>query len=119
VKFAVQHNLKVSIKSTGHDFLGRSTAKGSLLLWTHYFRNVSFTESFKVGGKDLGSAVTVGSGVRLNELYSQCREAGKFVVSGNAATVATAGGYIQGGGHSAFSPAYGLAADNALRKLLL
>jgi hypothetical protein len=32
------------------------------------------------------------------------------------ATVSLAGGYIQGAGHSAFSPIYGLAADNVLRK---
>ena len=62
--------------------------------------------------------MTIGSGVRLNELYSASREAGKFVVSGNAATVAAAGGYIQGAGHSAFSPAFGLAADNVLRECL-
>ena len=34
---------------------------------------------------------------------------------GTAATVSPAGGYIQGAGHSAFSPLYGLAADNVLR----
>lgn len=38
-----------------------------------------------------------------------------MVVSGTAATVSPAGGYIQGAGHSAFSPIYGLAADNVLR----
>ena len=36
-------------------------------------------------------------------------------VGGTAATVSPAGGYIQGAGHSAFSPLYGLAADNVLR----
>ena len=36
-------------------------------------------------------------------------------VGGTAATVSPAGGYIQGAGHSAFSPIYGLAADNVLR----
>jgi hypothetical protein len=37
-------------------------------------------------------------------------------VGGTAATVSPAGGYIQGAGHSAFSPIYGLAADNVLRR---
>ena len=36
-------------------------------------------------------------------------------VGGTAATVSPAGGYIQGAGHSALSPLYGLAADNVLR----
>jgi hypothetical protein len=39
-------------------------------------------------------------------------------VGGTAATVSPAGGYIQGAGHSAFSPLYGLAADNVLRTWL-
>ena len=37
-----------------------------------------------------------------------------LVVGGNALTVGAAGGYLQGGGHSAMSPLYGLAVDNTL-----
>ena len=50
----------------------------------------------------------------LNILYNVTRDAGKFFVGGVAPTVAAAGGYIQGGGHSSMSPAFGLASDNAL-----
>lgn len=114
VRFASKHNLKLSVKASGHDYLGRSTAKGSLLIWTHHLKNVSFTDHFVVGGKDFGSAVTVGSGVALNELYSHTKAAGKMLVTGVAATVTAAGGYIQGAGHSAFSPMFGLASDNVL-----
>lgn len=39
-------------------------------------------------------------------------------IGGTAATVSPAGGYVQGAGHSAFSPLYGLAADNVLRTCL-
>jgi FAD/FMN-containing dehydrogenase len=106
--------VKLSVKASGHDFLGRSTAKNSLLIWTHYLKNISFTDHFLVGGKDIGSAVTAGSGVAVNELYVHSKAAGKMVVTGAAATVTAAGGYIQGGGHSAFSPLLGLAADNVL-----
>jgi hypothetical protein len=35
-------------------------------------------------------------------------------VGGTAATVAAAGGFIQGGGHSALSPKFGMATDNLL-----
>lgn len=112
VLFARTHNLKVVVKSTGHDFLGRSTAKNSFLLWTRNLRNITFHESFKVGGRDMGSAVTVGSGVPLTMLYRAARANGKTFVGGTAATVAPAGGYVQGAGHSALSPKYGLAVDN-------
>ena len=96
--------------------LGRSTAKNSLLLWTAYFKNISFTEQFYVDGSDHGPTVTVGSGVGLNTVYAAAKARGKMYVGGTAATVSLAGGYIQGAGHSAFSPIYGLAADNVLRK---
>ncbi|TDL18688.1 FAD-binding domain-containing protein [Rickenella mellea] len=114
VKFAAKHNLRVAIKASGHDYLGRSTAKNSLLLWTRNLRNISFTGHFVRGGKDYGSAVTVGSGAPLNAIYTATKAVGKMFVGGTAATVVAAGGYVQGAGHSAFSPLLGLAADNAL-----
>ena len=64
----------------------------------------------------MGSAVTVGSGVPLNTLYTASKSVGKIVVGGTAANVVAAGGYVQGGGHSAYSPIFGLAADNVLGK---
>ncbi|KZV76446.1 FAD-binding domain-containing protein [Peniophora sp. CONT] len=115
VVFASQHDLRVAVKSSGHDYLGRSTARNSLLLWTQYFQEVEFTESFTVGGQDKGSAVTVGSGVGLHTIYAGAKAANKMVVGGTAATVSAGGGYTQGAGHSAFGPIYGLAADNTLQ----
>jgi FAD/FMN-containing dehydrogenase len=105
----------VVIKSSGHDYLGRSTAKNSLLLWTAYFKEISFTEHFLVGGEDQGPAVTLGSGVGLKTAYTAAKAQNKMFISASAATISAAGGYIQGAGHSAFSPLYGLAADNVLR----
>jgi hypothetical protein len=105
----------VVIKSSGHDYLGRSTARNSLLLWTAYFQDIAFTDHFLVDGVNQGSAVTVGAGVGLNSLYAASKAQNKMFVGGTAATVSPAGGYIQGAGHSAFSPIYGLAADNVLR----
>ncbi|KZV68486.1 FAD-binding domain-containing protein [Peniophora sp. CONT] len=115
VSFASQHDLRVSVKSSGHDYLGRSTARNSLLLWTQYFQDIEFTESFTVGDEDKGSAVTVGSGVGLHTLYLAAKAVNKMVVGGAAATVSAGGGYTQGAGHSAFGPIYGLAADNTLQ----
>lgn len=62
----------------------------------------------------MGSAMTAGSGMPLNLLYEEAKRQGKYYVGGITATVALAGGYIQGAGHSALSPTFGLAADNAL-----
>jgi FAD/FMN-containing dehydrogenase len=117
VKFASAYNLRLAVKASGHDYLGRSTAPNSLLIRTSHFQNIAFTDAFYVGTQNLGSAVTVGSGVHLQDLYAQAKNQGKVVVGGSAATVVAAGGYLQGGGHSALAPLFGLAADNVLGKV--
>ena len=67
-----------------------------------------------MGEQNLGSAITVGSGIPLGVMYQLAKSQGKIFVGGEAATVVAAGGYVQGAGHSALSPTYGLAADNCL-----
>lgn len=75
---------------------------------------MSFSDAFIVNGTDMGSVMTAGSGMPLNLLYEEAKGAGKFYVGGSTATVVLAGGYVQGAGHSAFSPVFGLGADNVL-----
>ncbi|KAJ7020167.1 FAD-binding domain-containing protein [Mycena alexandri] len=114
VKFASRHNLRVAIKSSGHDSSGRSTAPQSLLIHTNKLSSISFTDEFFVGTHNMGAAVTVGSGVHMNDLYQQGKANGRITVGATAATVCAAGGYVQGAGHSALAPAFGLGADNVL-----
>ena len=114
MNFARIHNLRLAVKASGHDFLGRSTARNSLLISTHKFQNSSFTDDFVVGGESLGSAATFGSGVSLRAMYELTRAHDKITVGGTASTVVLSGGYVQGGGHSALSPTFGLLADNCL-----
>ncbi|KAJ7724334.1 FAD-binding domain-containing protein [Mycena maculata] len=114
VKFASTHNLRLVVKSSGHDYLGRSTAPGSLLIRTTHLQNISFTDAFFVGSQNMGSAVTLGSGVPAQSVYQQAKLNGKITVSPVAATVCNAGGWVQGAGHSALSPKFGLGADNVL-----
>ncbi|KAJ6506705.1 FAD-binding domain-containing protein [Mycena sanguinolenta] len=114
VKFSSTHNLRLVIKSSGHDYLGRSTAPSSLLIHTHNLQNISFIDMFLVGGTDMGPAVTLGSGAYTNALYAQGKKEGRIAVGASAATVCAAGGWVQGAGHSALAPTLGLGADNAL-----
>jgi FAD/FMN-containing dehydrogenase len=78
------------------------------MISTNKFRNITIHDDYE--------AVTVGSGVAVNDIYSALKEHGRIIVGPNAATVHVAGGYVQGGGHSALSPTFGLAADNTLGK---
>ncbi|TFK39259.1 hypothetical protein BDQ12DRAFT_665589 [Crucibulum laeve] len=102
VKFTQSFNLRLAIKASGHDYLGRSTAKNSLLISTHKLQNISFTYNSVVGGQNFGPAVTLGSATRAQ---------GNFVVDETAAAVVAAGGYVQGGGHSSMPPLLGWVAD--------
>lgn len=118
VRFAGENNIRLVVKNTGHDFLGRSAAPDSLQILTHNMNNVDLTDNFVPRGKQdgvgVGSAVTIGAGVYLDQLYQKIRSKGKMAVAGFSHTVGAAGGYIQGGGHSPLGTLKGMASDNAL-----
>jgi hypothetical protein len=120
VKFGAQHNLKLTIKNTGHDFLGRSSAPHSLQIFTHQLRNISVHDSFvpfvpsHIRAPKGVKAVTLGAGVQLRETYEYLSTQGLMVVGGSSNTVGEAGGYIQGGGHSIMGWLHGMASDNPL-----
>lgn len=118
VRFARKHNLRVAIKNSGHDFLGRSSAPHSLQILTFWLKSITFTDDFHRDGdrkaEGLGPAVTIGAGVNLKQLYSATKEKGVTVAAGSSHTVGAAGGYIQGGGHGILGHWKGMASDNAL-----
>ncbi|KAF2833069.1 FAD/FMN-containing isoamyl alcohol oxidase-like protein MreA [Ophiobolus disseminans] len=116
IDFARERNLRLIIRNTGHDFMGRSTGFGSLIINTHSFKDVKFTQKYTGPGKWTGSAATVGAGVQGRELYRQAfaQSPKVVIVGGECPTVGWAGGYIQGGGHGPLSGIYGMGADNVL-----
>ncbi|KAF7719017.1 FAD binding, berberine domain-containing protein [Penicillium ucsense] len=116
VRFAGNHNLRLVIKNSGHDFLGRSAAPESLQILTHSMTDIEMLDNFipKGGKKSEGTAMRIGAGVQLPEMYVAAAKQGRAIVAGAAHTVGAAGGYIQGGGHSPFGQWKGLASDNAL-----
>ena len=66
VKFAHRHNLRLVVKNTGHDFLGRSSGRGALALWTHHLKDktvVDYRSSLYTG-----PALQLGAGVQVREL---------------------------------------------------
>ncbi|KAI0197877.1 FAD-binding domain-containing protein [Astrocystis sublimbata] len=92
LRFAQKHNVRLVIKNTGQDFLGKSSGKGALELW---MANVKSSYS--------GPAFKLGAGLHNVRL-----------VGGSSPTVGVAGGFTSGGGHSPLSGHYGLAADSVL-----
>lgn len=123
LKFATKHNIPVVIKNTGHDYLGRSTRRNSLLIWTHFLRDISFENQY--GGwepagckgdtyKENELLVRAEAGVMVFELTKAVSKQGRTVVVGLSGTIGVGGGYIQGGGHSPLGVWKGLASDHAV-----
>lgn len=112
VKFAKERNVRFVIRNTGHDYLGRSTGAGALSVWTHYLKSTKVIdwEDDHYEGK----ALQVGAGVQGFEALAAAHAKDLVVVTGECPSVGLAGGYTQGGGHSALSTNFGLAADNTL-----
>jgi hypothetical protein len=112
VEFAQANNIRLVIKNTGHDLLGKSTGKGALSIWTHHLKSISFLNF--TSDQYTGPAVRMGAGVQAWEAYEAAQAKKLSVVGGACPTVGIAGGYAQGGGHSILSSIHGLGADNVL-----
>ncbi|KAG0085083.1 hypothetical protein BGZ92_009317 [Podila epicladia] len=119
VRFAVMHNLRLVIKNTGHDLLGRSTAPNSLSLWVHHRKKMEVINAFVPEGALQGTegepAVLVESGVQFGELYRVMHENNRTVVGGSSPSVGATGGFCTGGGNGVLSKRYGLCVDNVLQ----
>lgn len=121
INFARKYNLRLVIKGGGHDYLGRSSAPDSLLIWTHAMRNVSYLPSFRPAGAPVSSesgipAVSVEAGARWLDVYSVATtKEHKYVQGGGCASVGAAGGFIQGGGFGSFSKEFGTGAAGVLQ----
>ncbi|OGE47982.1 hypothetical protein PENARI_c034G07316 [Penicillium arizonense] len=112
IHFAKRHNIRLVIRNTGHDLLGKSTGAGALGIWMHHIKNISivdYNSSYYTG-----KAMKIGAGVQSFEASSAASRAGVVVVGGNCPTVGLAGGYSQGGGHGQLVSQFGLAADQVL-----
>lgn len=112
LSFACKKNIRIVIRNTGHDYNGKSTGAGSLALWMHHLKDISVLRHESPHYR--GSAMKMGAGVQGFEAYDVASKHGLVVVGGECPTVGIAGGYTQGGGHSALSSKYGLAVDGVL-----
>ncbi|KAJ5109539.1 hypothetical protein N7456_006214 [Penicillium angulare] len=112
IQFASEKNIRFVIRNTGHDYLGRSTGAGALSVWMHHLNEIEYHKWSNSTYN--GPAFKVGAGVLGYQILEAASSRGLVVVTGECPTVGLAGGYTQGGGHSALSTAFGLAADQTL-----
>ncbi|KAK0229643.1 FAD-binding domain-containing protein [Armillaria nabsnona] len=117
-EFSRRTGVHVVVKNTGHDYMGRSSGPGTLGIWTHHLKSISYNKALIPQGcestADPVPAVTFGSGVQFSDVLEFANENNLTIPGGSDATVGVGGGYLQGGGHSPLSNIFGLAVDRVL-----
>ncbi|OAA56221.1 FAD-binding, type 2 [Niveomyces insectorum RCEF 264] len=117
VDFARENNVRLIVKNSGHDFVGRSSAPYALSIWVHHMKATTLHEkSYSPTGCNVtiaGAALTALTGLQMLDAYAVTETINHTVIGGNGRTVAL-GGFITGGGHSILAPQYGLATDQVL-----
>jgi hypothetical protein len=112
LEFVQEHNIRLVIRNTGHDYYGKSTGAGALGIWTHNLKDMKVLDyrSKHYSGK----AMKIGAGVQGFEAQKRAHDCGLVIVGGNCPSVGIAGGYTQGGGHGPLVTKFGLGADQVL-----
>src|SRR4051812_10208965 len=59
IAFAASKNIRLVIRNTGHDYLGRSTGAGSLAVWTHHLKDITHVPMYNGSGYN-GPAFRIG-----------------------------------------------------------
>ncbi|KAL3426535.1 isoamyl alcohol [Phlyctema vagabunda] len=116
--FSQKTGIKLSIKNSGHDYLGRSSLQGSLAIWTRNLRGIRRDKEFiPTGCKDIEpiDTISTAAGVNSDETYKFADAENVTFIGGYATTVGVSGGWAQGGGHSVLSPVYGLGIDRTVQ----
>jgi len=113
VRFAVKHNLCISVLGTGHDFMNRHSCSDGVLIRTTLLKDIEWDLDDKKGFGNVDGNVKYGSGIVFSESHKSASDNDRFVASGWAITVGIAGWSI-GGGHGPFGNTAGLGVDNIL-----
>lgn len=109
----------LTLRNTGHDFVGRSTGAGALSVWTHHLKNFEFLPHHTVTTENgsnyySGMAARVGVGLEAWELYQYMARYNMTLVVPGGQTVGAFGGWMAGGGHSSLGSLYGMGSDQVL-----
>jgi FAD binding domain len=103
VNFAREKNIRLNVKTSGHDFLGRSVAPNSLSIWLYHMHGLQIHDDFKPDCRahceTTGPAVTFSAGDTHGIVYAAANKSGLMVPVAGGPSVSY-GGFVTGGGHS-------------------
>ncbi|CEO58807.1 hypothetical protein PMG11_03509 [Penicillium brasilianum] len=110
--FTRKYNIRFIVRNTGHDYQGKSTGAGALGVWMHNLKDIEVKDWSDA--HYTGKAAKLAAGVQGIDAFEAAHKEELRIVGGECPSVGLAGGYSQGGGHSALSSRYGLGADQIL-----
>ncbi|KAL5340170.1 hypothetical protein BJX70DRAFT_407483 [Aspergillus crustosus] len=120
IAFAQKNNVRLVVRNTGHDLLGKSSGYGSLQIWLKYLqKGIQYQSKYQPSdscssGDWRGAAFSVTGGYVWDDVYEEAFARDLIVVGEGDPTVGVIGGYIQGGGHPPANRDFGLASDQIL-----
>jgi len=116
LRFVQTHGIRLSIKNSGHDYFGRSSASNSLALWTRKMQGLKYHKEFRINvcNAVYDNVGEISAGISAQEAWEYFEPLGFLVTVGAVGSVGLAGGFGQGGGHGPLGPKYGLMVDNAI-----
>jgi len=100
-------------RNTGHDFIGKSTGRGALSVWTHHLKGFELLDSYSIG-EYRGPAARIGAALETWEAANAMVATNATVVVPIDQTVGYGGGWQLGGGHGPLTSYRGLGADQIL-----
>ncbi|KAI9457167.1 hypothetical protein HD554DRAFT_2042408 [Boletus coccyginus] len=100
VNWATTHNVKLTFKNTGHDYLGRSSGPSFLQVLTHNLNSVAYVADFvpKRSPAAAVPALAIGAGTQLGAIYPVVEAYNISAVLGGCLTVCAAGSFYPGRG---------------------
>ncbi|KAL1617073.1 hypothetical protein SLS54_008068 [Diplodia seriata] len=117
MKWAVERDVRVTVKGTGHEMNGRSSGAYSLSIWTRNFNHITHHPTWTLPDNTttIPHALAIGSGNSWGAVLSFALSHGRVVTTGQDGSVGP-GGWVQGGGgHGPLSRTYGLGAHQVLQ----
>lgn len=122
LKWADVNNIRVVVKSTGHNLAGRSVGYGSLSIWTHHLRGIEYIKDFQATSCPAESggfqAARVAAGETGIEVLLELAKRGAVAVTGANPDVGLVG-WLTGGGHGYLTHTYGMGVDQLLEATIV
>ncbi|BAE66055.1 unnamed protein product [Aspergillus oryzae RIB40] len=98
-----KQNIRLAIRNTGYDFMGKSPGPAAVAFWTHHLKLVQSMPGYI---RYSGPTMRIGAGIQGSKAQNAAHKSGFVIVTGHYPDIRIAGGYTQGGGHGPLGSRY-------------